>query len=148
GDFAHFLRDANGKWEQLTRFEDGVKHARFGRDRALYLLTLKDAPRGKLLRLPLGGMVEQPASSGAAPPLATATVVAPEGKGVIQEFVATDNGMYVSSLEGGPSEFAYYPRGSTHAREVTILPVSTVGGLQAWQGNEVLFGNASYLNPF
>ena len=148
GDFAHYLRDANGKWQQLTRFEDGVKHARFGRDHALYLLTLKDAPRGKLLRLPLGGVVEQPAGAGAAPPLATASVVAPEGKGVIQEFVATDNGLYVSSLEGGPSELAFYPRDSTRAREVPILSVSSVGGLQAWQGGEVLFGNTSYLNPF
>ena len=147
GDFAHYLRDANGKWQQLTRFEDGVKHARFGRDHALYLLTLKDAPRGKLLRLPLGGVVEQPAGAGAAS-LASATVVAPEGKGVIQEFVATDNGLYVSSLEGGPSELVYYPRASSHAREVPILPVSSVGGLQTWKGNEVLFGNASYVNPF
>src|SRR5439155_8815237 len=76
GDFAHYLRDAAGKWEQLTRFEDGVKHARFGRDHALYLLTLKDAPRGKLLRLPLGGVVEQPAGAGAAS-RASATGVAP-----------------------------------------------------------------------
>jgi len=26
--------------------------------------------------------------------------------------------------------------------------VSSVGGLQTWKGNEVLFGNASYVNPF
>ena len=53
GDFAHYLRDAAGKWQQLTRFEDGIKHAQFGRDGALYLLSRKDAPRGKVLRLPL-----------------------------------------------------------------------------------------------
>src|SRR5437870_2541153 len=90
GDFAHYLRDANDKWQQLTRFEDGVKHTKFGRDNALYLLSLKDAPRGKVLRLQLGGVVEQPSGAAAAAALASATVVAPEGKGVIQEFVASD----------------------------------------------------------
>ncbi len=148
GDFAHYLRDANDKWHQLTRFEDGVKHARFGRDHALYMVSLKDAPRGKVLRLPLGGVVEQPAGTEAVPPLTSATVVVPEGKGVIQEFVSSDDGLYVSSLEGGPSELVFYPRGSTHARDIPILPVSSVGGLQSWHGDDLLFGNASYLKPF
>ena len=52
GDFAHYLRDAAGRWQQLTRFEDGIKAVKFGRDGALYLLSRKDAPRGKVLRLP------------------------------------------------------------------------------------------------
>jgi prolyl oligopeptidase len=53
GDFAHYLRSAAGKWQQITRFEDGVKSATIGRDGSLYLVTVKDAPRGKVLRLPL-----------------------------------------------------------------------------------------------
>src|SRR5262249_3974069 len=57
-------------------------------------------------------------------------------------------GLYVSSLEGGPSELGFYARGSTRAREVPILPVSTIAGVQTWQGNEVLFANASYVKPF
>ena len=148
GDFAHYLRDASGKWEQLTRFEDGVKHGNFGRDNALYLLTLKDAPRGKVLRLPLGGVVEAPSGAASAAPLASATVVAPEGKGVIQEFAPADDGLYVSTLEGGPSELVHYPRGSTRAREIPILPVSSVSGLHSWKGNELVFANVSYLKPF
>ena len=39
GDFAHYLRGSAGAWTQLTRFEDGVKHIKFGRDGALYLLS-------------------------------------------------------------------------------------------------------------
>ena len=148
GDFAHYLRDATGKWEQLTRFEDGVKRGSFGRDNALYLLTLKDAPRGKILRLPLGGAVETPSGAAAAAPLASATVVAPEGKGVIQEFAPTDDGLFVSSLEGGPSELVYYPRGSTHSHEISILPISSVSGLHSWHGNDLVFANVSYLKPF
>jgi prolyl oligopeptidase len=137
GDFAHYLRDAAGKWQQLTRFEDGIKHARFGRDGALYLLSRKDAPRGKVLRLPLSAL-----------DLAKAAVVVPESRGVVQEFAPCDHGLYVSSLLGGPSELLYYQRGSMRPREIPTLPVSTVGGLASWQGDDLVFGNVSYLNPF
>ena len=137
GDFSHYLRNAAGQWQQLTHFEDGVKHLHFGRDHALYLLSLKDAPRGKILRLDLG-----------APMLSKATVVAAERKGVVQEFAPADEGLYVSYLLGGPSELVYFPRGSARLREIPILPVSTVAGLQSWRGNELVFGNASYVKPF
>jgi len=67
GDFAHYLRDGSGKWMQVTRFEDEIKHAKLGRDNAVYLLSRKNAPHGKVLRLSLD-----------TPELAKATVVAPE----------------------------------------------------------------------
>jgi len=133
GDFAHYLRDTSGKWQQVTHFEDGVKHVRFGRDHSLYMLSLKDAPRGKVLRLALN-----------TPELSKATIVAPEAKGVVQEFAPADDGLYVSYLQGGPSELVYFPRGSTHSKDISILPISSVSGLQCWQGNELVFGNASY----
>ena len=137
GDFAHYLRNTAGKWQQLTHFEDAIKHVSFGRDHALYMLSLKDAPRGKVLRLALDKAE-----------LSKATVVAPERKGVVQEFAPADEGLYVSYLQGGPSELLYFPRGSTRARDISILPISTVAGLQSWHGNELFFANASYVKPF
>ncbi|HTG45031.1 MAG TPA: S9 family peptidase, partial [Verrucomicrobiae bacterium] len=41
GDYAHFLRGPSGKWNQVTRFEDKVKQAEFGRD-PLYIEWGKD----------------------------------------------------------------------------------------------------------
>ena len=137
GDFAHYLRDAAGKWRQLTRFEDGIKQVKFGRDGALYLLSRKDAPRGKVLRLPLDTL-----------DLAKATVAVPESQGVVQEFAPCDHGLYVANLLGGPSELLYYPRGSTRPRQIPILPVSAVSGLDSWHGDDLVFGNVSYLKPF
>jgi len=137
GDFAHYLRSAAGKWQQITRFEDGVKSATIGRDSALYLVTVKDAPRGKVLRLPL-----------TTPDLAKATVAVPEGKGVAQGVAPASHGIYAVELQGGPSELNWYPHGSTHATAVPILPVSTVGGAESWFGDELVFGNVSYLKPF
>jgi prolyl oligopeptidase len=137
GDFAHYLRDPAGRWRQLTRFEDGIKQVKFGRDGALYLLSRKDAPRGKVLRLPLD-----------TPDLAKATVAAPESRGSVEEFAPCDHGLYVSCILGGPSVLLHYARGSTRAREIPILPVSSVTGLDSWQGDEAVFGNFSYVKPF
>jgi prolyl oligopeptidase len=137
GDFAHYLRDAAGKWQQVTRFEDGIKRVKFGRDGALYLLSRKNAPRGQVLRLPLG-----------TPALAKATVAVPEGRGTVQEFAPSDHGLYVSYLLGGPSALFYYPRGSTRSREIPIPPISAVSGLDSWQGDDAVLGNVSYVKPF
>ncbi len=59
GQFAHYLMDLDGQWTQITHFEDGIVSVKFGPgerggDGALYLLSRKDAPRGQILRLPLG----------------------------------------------------------------------------------------------
>jgi prolyl oligopeptidase len=136
GDFAHYLRSASGQWRQVTRFEDGIKASRLGRDGGLYLLSRKGAPHGKILRVPLSE-----------PALSKATVVAPERKGVVQEFAPGDHGVYVDHLLGGPSELLSFPH-SGEPREIPILPVSSAGGLQSWQGDQLVFGNVSYLKPF
>lgn len=62
GAFAHYLRTPEGQWKQVSRFEDGIKEVEFGRDPlylehgrddSLYLLSVKDAPNGAILRVPL-----------------------------------------------------------------------------------------------
>jgi prolyl oligopeptidase len=137
GDFAHYLRDASGNWKQLTHFEDGIKSARLGRDNAIYMLSQNKAPHGKLLRLSLD-----------TPELSKAALVVPEGKGVIQEFAPCDHGVYVSELLGGPSELLYFAKDALHGKEIPILPISSVAGLQSWSDDNLVFGNASYLKPF
>src|ERR1035437_8468993 len=141
GDFAHYLRDASGSWHQLSRFEDGVKVIKFGKDAALYLLSKKHAPRGKILRLPL-----------ADPDLAKATVVVPEGhaagRGVVGDYAPSASGLYVAVMEGGPSRLRFYPtKAGGSPVEVPVLPVSSVGGLHCWHGDELLFANTSFLVP-
>ena len=163
GDFAHYLRDASGNWKQLTRFEDGIKRVQFGRDSALYLLSRKDAPRGKILRLPLatlaptsnipigagggGDHLEQPELNPSSL-LAQATVIAPESKGVVQEFAPSEHRLYIGELMGGPSELSHMSLQGKDRRQIPILPVSTVGGMRSWRGDELVFGNISFLKPF
>jgi prolyl oligopeptidase len=54
----------------------------------------------------------------------------------------------VSDLQGGPSDLNDFPGGSTGGRAIPILPISTVGGLDSWQDDNLVFGNVSYLKPF
>lgn len=137
GDFAHWVRGSSGEWRQISKFEEGAKAARFGRDNALYVLSLNDAPNGKLLRLEPGEFR-----------LDQARTVVPESKGVIQDFAPCDDGVFVSLLNGGPSELKYYPKRGTRPKAIRTEPISAVLGLQSWHGNELTFGNVSYVDPF
>ena len=56
GQYAHYVMDASGTWTQVTHFDDGVVSAKLLANDALYLLSRKDAPRGRILRLPLADL--------------------------------------------------------------------------------------------
>jgi prolyl oligopeptidase len=136
GEFAHYLRGADGHWRTLTRHEDGISHAAFGPDGALYLLSRKDAPRGKILRLAL-----------TTPDLAAATVVVPESDAVIQQFVPTDTRLYVVELVGGPSRVRVFDHAGHALSTVALAPVSSVGSILRTRGDAVLFRTETYLTP-
>src|SRR5438270_75421 len=97
GEFAHYLLGPEGlasaEWKQITQFSDQIKVAQLGRDNALYLLSRMDAPRGKILRLPLD-----------APELKNAIEIVPAGDAVIEHIVPTADALYVGDLLGGPSQ--------------------------------------------
>ncbi len=61
----------------------------------LYLLSYRDAPRGHILKTPL-----------AAPDIASATEVLPQGERVIEDFARARDGFYVKFLDGGVSRLA------------------------------------------
>jgi prolyl oligopeptidase len=136
GEFSHYLLDATGKWTQLTHFADKITLAAFGQDNALYLLSFKDAPRGKVLRLPL-----------ATPALSQAKTVVNESEVAIQNFHAGATRLYVSVVGGGPSQIRVFTLEGQQRDPVPILPVSSVNGLVGDQGDRVLFRNPSYLDP-
>jgi prolyl oligopeptidase len=92
GDAMHFVRTSDGVWRQLATYLDRIREAHFGPDGSLYLLSLKGAAKGKILRLPRG-----------VTSLVQAKLVASEGQGAVSAFVATRNRLYVASLFGGPA---------------------------------------------
>jgi prolyl oligopeptidase len=136
GEVSYWARGAGGAFTQLARDEDRVINADFGVDGALYLLSLKDAPKGRILRLPHDVY-----------DLSRAELVVPEGTGRIEGFVATRTRLYVSSLVGGPMELRVYELTGHGGMVVPTPPVSVVGGLQRIDpaSDEVLFAVGSYL---
>ena len=136
GDFAHYLLGPDGNWKQLTQFSDQVKSARLGRDNALYLLSRADAPRGKVLRLPLE-----------TPELATAAMIVPPGDAVIQHLEPTADALYVSDLLGGPSQIRRFGLDGKGETIVPIPKISAVSEMLAMDDNSLLFRDVSYTEP-
>lgn len=84
----------------------------------LYLRSAKDAPRFALLRVPL-----------AAPDLAAATVVVPEGGGVLTGFAAARDAVYVTRREGPVERLLRLPHGAAATAAPVALPVEGSVGL-------------------
>jgi prolyl oligopeptidase len=115
GDFAHYLLGPDGSWKQITQFSDQIKAARLGRDNALYLLSRADAPRGKILRLPLDN-----------PELANAKVIVPPGDAVIQFMEPTASALYVGDLLGGPSQIRRF---GLDGKDETLIPIPKISAV-------------------
>jgi len=135
GEAAHYLRGPDGRWQQLTKFSDGVKQAVFGRDEAIYFLSVQDAPHGKILRAPL------PEAR-----LASATVAVASGEPVIVGFCPAAHGLFVEEMVGGPSQIRYVSAAGVAA--VSVQPVSTVKEMLCPEGDILWFDTMSYVEPY
>ncbi len=136
GEFAHYLLGPDGTWKQITQFSDQIKLARLGRDNALYLLSRANAPRGKILRLPLD-----------TPELKNAVEIVPTGEAVIEQIVPTSETLYVGDLLGGPSQIRRF---SLDGKGETIIPIPAISAVQemvATDDGALLFRNVSYTEP-
>jgi prolyl oligopeptidase len=136
GDFAHYLHGPGGEWRQITRFEDGVKLARLGRDNALYLLSRADAPRGKILRLSLDQ-----------PELSKAVEIVPASEAVVQQLEPATNALYVADLLGGPSQLRRFDLDGKNGATISIPSISSVQELVAGENGLLLFRDQSYTEP-
>ncbi len=137
GEYWHYLLDASGQWTRFADLPDKIIHAGFGADDRLYLLSRKDAPRGKVVRLAPGKL-----------DLAKAELVVPESEAVIQGFLPTRGRLYVRDLLGGPSQVRVFDLKGKALGTVPIPPVSSVRQLvRATGGDDLLFRGVSYTEP-
>jgi prolyl oligopeptidase len=136
GDFAHYLLGPDETWKQITQFSDQIKLARLGRDNALYLLSRADAPRGKVLRLPLD-----------VPELKNAAEIIGSGEAVIEEIVPSTDALYVGDLLGGPSQIRRFDLNGKNETKISTPQISAVQELLALEDGSLLFRDVSYTNP-
>ena len=137
GAFAFYLMGPGERWTRVAEFSDGIKEAVFGRDGKLYLLSTKDAPRGRILSVPV-----------TKPVLASARTVVPESGAVIKSVLATGDRLYVLDLAGGPSQVRVFELNGMFRGMLPTAPVATISGLIPIKGNEILYGTETYLENF
>jgi prolyl oligopeptidase len=143
GEFELYLRSPDGKWTQISRVPDQIVAGFLGPRDELFLVSRRDAPRGKLLRLSLTN-----------PTLSAAKTIIPEGPDTIvsdfshsHQMEATDTLLYVEYQLGGPSEIRVFDHDGRPQPGPRQLPVSSVGGLAPLAGDNVLFNNVSFVDP-
>lgn len=146
GEFAHYLHDLQDgdltKWRQLTRFDDSIKEVVFACDGAtLFLRSVKDAPRGKILRMPIDGSIKP----------GNAELMVPESEAAIERLTPTTSFLFVQDLIGGPSRIRRFDLTGKNAIELPLPATSGVAYLIALDEhpdrNRVLFCENRYTDP-
>jgi len=144
GQFEHFVIAPGGRITQVTRFADQVVAGSIGADGMLYLVSHRNAPRGKVLALPLSDL-----------DLAHAKTLIGQGEGAIQgggEFggipvVVTRRALYLRELVGGPSRIAIYGHDGSPRGSIALPPISAVDALTPGRPGHLLYGVQTYLTP-
>jgi prolyl oligopeptidase len=136
GEYAHYLLGPSGQWHQIARLSDEISSVKFSPDGNLYYLSHLNAPKGKILRARL----EKPM-------VADAQIAIPEAKSTIASFEPTAKFIYVEDQIGGPSQIRVFDGAGKPQGLVPILPVSAIYRMTPGSGDELLFQNASYLEP-
>lgn len=144
GTFAHFVRSADGAFTQLSEFGDKVLQMTWSPQGDLFILSRQHAPRGKILRLARTEL-----------DVRNAVVVVPEsGDTLVEDFwgppsiLATENLVYAMYQLGGPSQLRVFDHVGAVLESPEQLPVSSVSAAVPIGGDEVLFGNGSFVTPF
>jgi len=136
GEYEYWLLGPEGHWVRFAEFRDWVTQAVFGRDRALYLVSRKDAPRFRILRMPLDE-----------PSLSAARVVVPEGEATIVGIAVTQSRLYLQEMLGGPTRIRAVDLDGRATGTIDTPEVSRVSRLTALDGDRLLFRRESFFEP-
>jgi prolyl oligopeptidase len=134
GHYANYVRSPDGSWHQISSYTDEIVAVTPGMpdEDALYLTSLENAPRGKILKV-----------SATAPLLAQAKTIIPEGTSSIQHddpessshpVAVTKTRIYVTTIDGGPNRIQVYDRSGKPQADVplpTAAGIAEVVGLDA-----------------
>jgi prolyl oligopeptidase len=137
GEYAYYVRNPGGEWTKVADHADKIRRMALGADGRLYGLSLKDAPRGKIVAIPL----DRPA-------LANAVVVVPPADAVIESFEPAPTRLYIVYMVGGPSEVRMFDLAGKALGTLPAEPISSMIVGERLEGDEVLVGIQSYVRPF
>ncbi len=144
GEFAFYLRSPEGEWRQVSRFEDKAVQATFGPGGTLFLISRQNAPKGKILKMPVRDGK-----------LSEAKTIVPEHQDTIltsfyndpPTLVATESRLFVVYQLGGPSQLRVFDLDGKPLQAPDQPAVASVGGLSPLGGDAVVFSVVSYTEP-
>ena len=137
GEFAHYLRNPKGEWTRVADHADKIRRIMLGPDGRIYALSLKDAPRGKIVTMPMSR-----------PDLASATLLVPAGDATIESMAPAETRLYVVYMAGGPSEIRAFDLAGKSLPALPTEPVSSASIGERLDGDDILVGSESYVKPF
>lgn len=143
GDVALYVKpaDANGdgSWRRLAAETDGVRDAQFGDDDALWVHAIGNAPRGKLLRVPLSD----------ARPVAwdRLAAVAMPVDGALQRFAVAGGTLVVAEGQGSPTRLRAIDLKTRHSTAVVLPAGSGVAALARVGRSDVAVQLTNWAEP-
>jgi prolyl oligopeptidase len=137
------LRDPKrGTWRQFADYDDRIVQALFGKHDDLFLVSLRDAPRGEIEHIAIADL-GQPAQT-----------IVPEAKDAIEtsffgmpSIAATPNRLYVVYQLGGPSEIRAFDHAGTPTPGPEATPIAAFYDLEPLAGDDLLYAMVSYAKP-
>jgi prolyl oligopeptidase len=138
GEWQIFLRSQGTEpdWRLVADLADECSAAVFGGG-ALFLLSVKGAPHGKVLRLDVT----------ARDTAADAKVVVPETPVTIEDIAASDSRLWVVDIDGGPSGMRLFDHHG-HALPAATLPeLCSVDPLVALGAEQVIWAVETFVSP-
>lgn len=161
GDGGQFIQDVRpisdqhpigdvDAWTRLSTWEDRVVEAKFGRDGAMYLVSRKNAPNGKVMRLALNP--GEPVSLGNAKPIIGEQADASIETSFFERtgLYLTEGRLFVLYQTGGPNElraFDLVGEGVAPNGTVEAAPISTIEHVEVLSGNDLMYQNDSFVAP-
>ena len=143
GDVSLYLKssDANGEggWRRLASETDGVRDAQFGDDDAIWVRSIANAPRGKVLRLPLAETKTIFWDK--------VTTVAVPLEGAVQRFAVAGGTLYLAEGQAGPSRLRAIDVRTKRGTVVALPATSGVAALVRVGRGDVVAQVTSYLEP-
>ena len=143
GRFQLYLRDSDGKWHQLSDYDDEIVQAEFLDSNAVLALSRKDAPRGKFLRVD----ISKPQAPRQQLWLAESKEVLESNYYGDSTFIVHGESVYVTAMLGGPSELRVFDLAGKALPSPELPPVSALGQILPWDDDSVLVRQYSFLEP-
>jgi prolyl oligopeptidase len=136
-DWQLFVRPQGaGEWWMLADLADDIVDAAFGTD-AIFLLSLKDAPRGQILKVRV--------APGAT--VANAAVVVPQSAMTIEGLAVTDARLWVLDMDGGLSGLRAFDHDGEPLAAVELPPVCAIDGMSRLGEDQAIYSVETFLSP-